>query len=74
MQFVIYFSVLLISWLGAKEIVSGVMQTGELSSLITYAWQILMSLMMLSMVFVMIIMSQSSAKKNYRSFRGNASN
>ena len=63
MQFVIYFSVLLISWLGAKEIVSGVMQTGELSSLITYAWQILMSLMMLSMVFVMIIMSQSSAKR-----------
>ncbi len=44
------------------------MQTGELSSLITYAWQILMSLMMVSMVFVMIIMSQSSAKKNYRSF------
>ena len=39
------------------------MQTGELSSLITYAWQILMSLMMLSMVFVMIIMSQSSAKR-----------
>ena len=63
MQFVIYFSVLLISCLGAKEIVSGVMQTGELSSLITYAWQILMSLMMLSMVFVMIIMSQSSAKR-----------
>ena len=63
MQFVIYFSVLLISWLGAKEIVSGVMQTGELSSLITYVWQILMSLMMLSMVFVMIIMSQSSAKR-----------
>ncbi len=63
MQFVIYSSVLLISWLGAKEIVSGVMQTGELSSLITYAWQILMSLMMLSMVFVMIIMSQSSAKR-----------
>ena len=63
MQFVVYFSVLIISWLGAKFIIGGTFQTGELSSLITYAWQILMSLMMLSMVFVMIIISQSSAER-----------
>ena len=63
MQFVVYFSVLIISWLGAKYIIGGTFQTGELSSLITYAWQILMSLMMLSMVFVMIIMAQSSAER-----------
>ena len=63
MQFDVYFSVLIISWLGAKFIIGGTFQTGELSSLITYAWQILMSLMMLSMVFVMIIISQSSAER-----------
>ena len=63
MQFVVYFSVLIISWLGAKYIIGGTFQTGQLSSLITYAWQILMSLMMLSMVFVMIIMAQSSAER-----------
>ena len=39
------------------------MQTGQLSSMITYAWQILMSLNMLSMVFVMIIISRSSAER-----------
>ena len=63
MQFVVYFSVLIISWLGAKYIIGGTFQTGELSSLITYAWQILMSLMMLSMVFVMIIIAQSSVER-----------
>ena len=63
MQFVVYFSVLIISWLGAKYIIGGTFQTGQLSSLITYAWQILMSLMLLSMVFVMIIMAQSSAER-----------
>ena len=63
MQFTIYTCILLISWFGAQLIVGGEMQTGQLSSLITYAWQILMSLMMLSMVFVMIIISQSSAER-----------
>ena len=63
MQIAIYGCVLLLSWLGAKAIVVGTMQTGELSSLITYAWQILSSLMMLSMVLVMIIISQSSAER-----------
>ena len=63
MQLAIYTSILLLSWFGAKLIVGGTMQTGELSSIITYAWQILSSLMMISMVFVMIIIAQSSAER-----------
>ena len=63
MQLTIYTCILLISWIGAKLIVGGSMQTGELSSIITYAWQILSSLMMISFVFVMIIMAQSSAER-----------
>lgn len=67
MQFCLYSSMLLLSWFGAKAIVAcgndaalG-LSTGELTSLITYAMQILMSLMMLSMIFVMIIISRASA-------------
>ncbi len=63
MQFTIYTCILLISWIGSQLIVGGAMGTGELSSIITYAWQILSSLMMLSFVFVMIIMAQSSAER-----------
>ena len=63
MQIAIYGCILLLSWLGAQTIVGGGMQTGQLSSLITYAWQILSSLMMLSMVLVMIIIAQSSAER-----------
>ncbi len=63
MQFTIYACILLISWIGTQLIVGGEMGTGQLSSIITYAWQILASLMMLSFVFVMIIMAQSSAER-----------
>ena len=63
MQLTIYTCILLISFIGANLIVGGSMQTGELSSVITYAWQILASLMMLSMVFVMIVMATSSAER-----------
>ena len=63
MQFTIYTCILLISWIGTQLIVGGEMATGQLSSIITYAWQILASLMMLSFVFVMIIMAQSSAER-----------
>ena len=63
MQLTIYTCILFISWIGAKLIVGGDMQTGQLSSIITYAWQILSSLMMISMVFVMVIISQSSAER-----------
>jgi len=69
MQFCLYASMILLSWFGAKEIVAcnnnpvlG-LSTGELTSLVTYAMQILMSLMMLSMVFVMIIISRASAER-----------
>lgn len=63
MQFCMYACILLISWFGARLIVGGSMTTGQLTSLFTYAMQILMSLMMLSMVFVMIIISRASAER-----------
>jgi ATP-binding cassette subfamily B protein len=63
MQFCAYGCILLISWFGAKLIVGSEMTTGELTSLISYAMQILMCLMMLSMVFVMIIMARASAER-----------
>jgi len=63
MQFAVYSCILLISWIGAKMIVGGSMTTGELSQLLTYCMNILMSLMMLSMIFVMITMSMASAER-----------
>ena len=68
MQFTVYASILLVSWVGAKLIVTEVnlpngLTTGNLSSLLTYCMSILMSLMMLSMVIVMITMSSASAKR-----------
>lgn len=63
MMTVVYGCILLISWLGAHLIVSNSLTTGELMSLLTYCMNILMSLMMLSVVFVMITMSQASAKR-----------
>ncbi|NLZ81178.1 MAG: ABC transporter ATP-binding protein [Clostridiales bacterium] len=63
MQFSMYTSILLLSWFGAQLIVSDKMTTGELMSFFTYASNILMSLMMFSMVFVMIIMARSSAER-----------
>ena len=62
-QACMYACILLLSWFGAKLIVSNSMTTGELTSLIFYAAQILMSLMMFSMVFVMITISRSSAER-----------
>ena len=62
MQLTVYTCIILISWLGAKMIVQNTLTTGELMSLLTYCMNILMSLMMLSMVFVMITMSGASAK------------
>lgn len=63
MQFTIYTIITLISWFGAKFIVGGTLTTGELTSLITYAMQILNSLMMLSMIFVTITMAMESARR-----------
>ena len=69
MQFCMYTCIVVISWFGAKAIVScggnpvNGLSTGELMSLFTYATQILMSLMLLSMVFVMITISRASAER-----------
>lgn len=63
MQFSMYACILLVSWFGARLIVSSSMTTGQLMSLISYSAQILMSLMILSMVFVMITISRASAER-----------
>ena len=63
MQFTMYVCILLLSWLGAKLIVSGSMTTGELMSLFTYISALLISLMIMSMVFVMVVMAKSSAER-----------
>lgn len=63
MQITVYSCILAISWVGAKMIVGGALTTGELMSLLTYCMNIMMSLMMLSMVFVMLAMSVASAER-----------
>lgn len=63
MQLSVYSCILLISWIGAKMIVSSTLTTGELMSLLTYCMNILTSLMMLSMVIVMISMSSASIRR-----------
>ena len=58
--------IVLISWLGARIIVTSggeAMTTGQLMSMITYVMQMLMNLMMLSMIFMMVIMSRASAER-----------
>lgn len=63
MQFAVYTCILLLSWLGAKMIVSNAMTTGELMSMFAYTTNIMISLMIISFVFVMVIMSKSSAER-----------
>ena len=63
MNLVVYGCIIALSWLGAHYIVDGTLTTGELTSLFTYVMSILMSLMMLSMVFVMLTQSAASAKR-----------
>ncbi len=63
MMLVVYGCIISISWFGAHYIVGGTMTTGELSSMFSYIMGVLMSLMMLSMVFVMITMSAASAQR-----------
>ncbi len=65
MQLTMYGCILFISWLGAQRIVAGSLTTGELMSMMTYTMNILMSLMMLSMIFVMLSMSIASVKRIY---------
>lgn len=63
MMATVYTCILLISWLGAKNIVAGSLTTGEMMSLLAYCMNILMSLMMVSMIVVMLSMSYASAKR-----------
>lgn len=63
MMITVYGCIIAISWLGAKMIVGSTLTTGELMSLLTYCMNIMMSLMMLSMVFVMLTMSIASAER-----------
>lgn len=63
MQFTVAVIIVLISWFGGREIVANNLTTGEFTSFITYAMQILMSLMMLSMVLVMIMISRASGER-----------
>lgn len=63
MQLVMYSSILFISYMASQYIVVGDMQTGQLMSLITYALQILMNLMMFSMIFVILTISATSARR-----------
>ena len=63
MQACMYTCILLASWIGANLIVTDVMTTGQLMSILTYAAGILSSLMMLSMVFMMMVISRASAER-----------
>ena len=63
MQFTMYMCILAISWLGAHMIAAQSLTTGQLMSLFTYVMNILMSLMMLSMIFVMVTMARASADR-----------
>lgn len=63
MQIVMYACMITLAWFGARFIVGGALTTGELTSLITYVMQILMSLMMLSMIFVMMTIAQASGER-----------
>ena len=63
MQLTVYRCILLISYIGARMIVVGDMSTGDLMSLLAYCMNILSSLMMLSMIFVMVTMSMASAER-----------
>ncbi|MEE1296108.1 MAG: ABC transporter ATP-binding protein [Bifidobacterium sp.] len=64
-----YASLIVIAWVGAKQIVASGnnanlgLTTGDLTALVTYAMQILMAMMMLSMIFVMVIISRASAER-----------
>ena len=63
MMLVVYGSILALSWFGAHYIVAGELTTGNLTSLFSYVMGVLMSLMMLSMIFVMVTMSIASAER-----------
>lgn len=63
MQFMMYTAIIVILWFGGVQIIGGSMQAGELISFLTYVNQILMSLMMLSMIFVMLVLARASISR-----------
>ena len=63
MMFVIYGSIIALSWFAAHFITDGTMTTGNLTSMFSYVMSMMMSLMMLSMIFVMVSMSAASARR-----------
>ncbi|MDO4572581.1 MAG: ABC transporter ATP-binding protein [Clostridia bacterium] len=63
LQLTMYACILLVVWFGGRDIIGGTLLTGELMSFISYITQILMSLMMLTMVFVNLVLSSASAKR-----------
>ncbi len=64
MMLVVYVCIIMLSWLGARQIVvEGTLTTGELTSMFSYVMSVLMSLMMLSMIFVMLTMSAAGARR-----------
>ncbi len=63
MMLVVYGCIISLSWFGAKYIVVGSLTTGELTSMFSYVMSVLMSLMMLSMIFVMVTMSAASGRR-----------
>ncbi|MBR2937387.1 MAG: ABC transporter ATP-binding protein [Oscillospiraceae bacterium] len=65
MQFAVYTSIIVISYLGAKLVVGGQIDTPALTAMFTYTSQILMGLMMMSMVFVMFTMSRAPMQRAY---------
>lgn len=63
MQICIYSCIVAILWFGGNMAISGEMKIGQIASFITYVMQILISLMMLSMIFMMIIISRASIER-----------
>ena len=63
MMLVVYGCIIALSWFGAQFVVGGSLTTGELTSLFSYVMSVLMSLMMLSMIFVMLTMSMASGRR-----------
>ena len=63
MSAVVYICILLISWMGGHMVIAKTLTTGQLMSLLTYCMNILSSLMMLTMIFVMITMSEASCRR-----------
>ena len=63
MMLIIYGTIIAVMWFGGKMVFAGTLDTGKLMTYFTYITQIMVSLMMVSMVFVMITLASESAKR-----------